>query len=321
MTVESVTFPTIVNAVELASFIMERRRGTRINYSADSDPTLAEINERLLAAEGAVSKMLNTSWKPDPETFETIWTQYGSPFLTSLYVYNNKFNIKVNPPTIALLHKPIISIDKLECIYNGVLTDLVASADFEEGWDKDYFVDYRNGVIEFRNWRPSWRTPIRVEYTKGRLESTDGTPVSSSTVDSTGLSETTLSFAVNSTQGQYNGKLIKFTSGTAIDEVYRVKTSTASSGKTTLNVLSGYTMVTDGVQVGDSFQIYGMPSDIKEMIKIYTYLGILIVDPTYQHNFTNPYEDPNPLFNQFEWLAGRFAMLLDQRRATMQLLN
>ena len=126
---------------------------------------------------------------------------------------------------------------------------------------------------------------------------------------------------MNSTQGQYNGKLIKFTSGTAIDEVYRVKTSTASSGKTTLNVLSGYTMVTDGVQVGDSFQIYGMPSDIKEMIKIYTYLGILIVDPTYQHNFTNPYEDPNPLFNQFEWLAGRFAMLLDQRRATMQLLN
>jgi hypothetical protein len=50
-------------------------------------------------------------------------------------------------------------------------------------------------------------------------------------------------------------------------------------------------------------------------------LGLLFVDPTYQHNFTNPFEDPNPLFTQWEWLTGRFALLVEQRKNTMQLLN
>ena len=320
MTVASVTFPTIVNAVELASFIMEKRRGSRIVYTPDTDPTVDEINERLLASEGAVSKMMNSFWKPRPETFETMWTQYGRPFVNSPYSRANTYAIQVNPSTINLLHKPILSIDKLECIYNGDLHDLIADADFEEGWDKQYYVDYRNGSIEFRSWRPRWRTPVVIEYTVGRLESTDGTSIKIGTTV-TIPTETTLTVAGNTKQEQFNGKLFKFTSGVLEDEVYRIVSSSVSTSTTTLTVLDGYTMVTDGLLAGDTFEIYGMPDDIKEMIKIYTYLGLLFVDPTYQHNFTNPFEDPNPLYTQWEWLAGRFALLVDQRKNTMQLLN
>lgn len=320
MTVASVTFPTIVNAVELASFIMEKRQGSRVEYSSETDPTLNEINERLLASEGAVSKMMNSFWKPRPETYETMWTQYGRPFVTSQYAYNNKYNRKLNPSTINLLHNPILSVDKLECIVNNVVIDLVASADFEEGWQKQYYIDYRNGSIEFRRWRPQWRTPILIEYTIGRLESTDGTSIKVGTTEAD-PTETTLIFAENTKQGKYSGKLLKFTSGVLDGEVYRIVLSSTSGSLTTLTVLTGYTMVTDGLLADDTFEIYAMPDDIKEMIKIYTYLGILQVDPTYQHNFTNPFEDPNPLFTQWEWLAGRFALLVDQRKNTMQLLN
>jgi len=320
MTVSSVTFPTIVNAVELASFIMEKRRGSRTEYSPDTDPTLDEINERLLASEGACSKFMNSYWKPRPETYETIWTQYGRPFASSRYFRRNIYNIQINPSTINLLHKPILSVDKLECIYNGVLHDIVADANFEEGWDKQYYVDYRNGSIEFRSWRPTWRTPVKIEYTIGRLESTDGISVKTGTTGAD-PTETTLTFTENTKQGQFNGKLLKFTSGVLEDETYRIVSSSVSGTTTTLTVLNGYTMVADGLLADDTFDIYGMPDDIKEMIKIYTYLGLLIVDPTYQHNFTNPFEDPNPLFSQWEWLAGRFALFVEPRRNTMQLLN
>lgn len=325
MVVSTIRIPTYVNAVELASFIMEKRKGVRFNYTADSNPSLREINDRLLASEYAIAKELNTQWRPDKYTYETLWRQYDHTLFYGRGYYN-RYNKQIPPSTVSLLHHPIISIDKLECIVNNTVLDIIADPNYTEGWSggNAYYIDYRNGIINFLSYRPRFMTPMKIEYTHGRREHQDGYSIYSGTVTSDighPPTEESISSEYVSVIGQFNGKLLKITSGVATDFVYRIYTSGSFSDFTTISTLPGYTLLSDGVVVGDTYEIYSIPHDIQEMIKIYTYLGILVADPTYQHSFTNPFEEPNPLFPQFEWLSLRYQKLSNQRQSTMQLLN
>jgi len=321
MSVSIVRIPTFVNAVDLSNFIMEKRKGDRVQYTTTTSPTLDEINSRLLSAEASVVKLMNTQWRPDLFTKESSWVKYGRPNYTR-WAHRNIYNRKQYPTTITTLKSPIISLDKLEIVYAGQVVDIVASADWTEGWFEDYYVDYRNGIIEFRRKFPNYRTPVNIEYTQGRIETDDGYAVRDGVVlNLPAPTETSISATMTTIIGQYNGKLLKITSGPAADSIYRVHTSTHLDGLTTFNVLDGYTMVADGIVSTDTFEVYVIPHDIQEMVLIYTYLGLLIVDPTYQHNLENPFDEPNPLFRQWEWLAGRFNVLLEQRRSTIQLVN
>ena len=81
------------------------------------------------------------------------------------------------------------------------------------------------------------------------------------------------------------------------------------------------TLITDGLANGDTLCVYSVPFDIKEMVMIYAYLGLLIADPTYQHNFTNPYEEPNPQYQQFQFLAIRYEQMKEKRVNNIKLLN
>lgn len=320
----SLRIPTYVNATEFAEYIMERREGDRTYYSASTDPTVFEINNRLLASEGAVSKMMNAQWRPDTNQEEVTWGKYGYPYYSYYSAYGNIFNRVLNPPTVSLLYHPIISIDLLEVIMgDNTFTDLIASADYTEGWDGSYYIDYRNGVIEFRNFKPKYRTPIKIQYTHGRTEDNDGYVISEGSADSDATIETQFTAVALPEQGfdgKYNGKLIKFTSGALISDTYRINSSSYSENVTTFTLV-GSELVTDGLLENDTYEVYSIPHDVQEMIKIYTYLGILLADPTYQHNFTNPFEEPNPQYMQIEHLTARYFILLDQRKNTIQLLN
>lgn len=323
----TVRIPTYVNAVELSQYIMERRQGDRITYSATTDPTIYEINERLMTSEGAVAKLINTQWRPDENTEEVTWRKYGHPYYATTYARRYMFNKMLTPPAISLLYHPLISVEKLEVIVGTAFVDLVADANYTEAWGGAYYIDYRNGIIEFRGFKPKFRTPIKIEYTHGRQEDIDGYVIASGTVKTNATIETLFTSDANPDQGVnglYNGKLIKFTSGALITDTYRITSSTYSDltpDKISTFTLSGSELVTDGLLQDDTYDVYAIPHDVQEMIKIYTYLGILVADPTYQHNFTNPYDEPNPQYTQFEWLASRFMNLQEQRKNTIQLLN
>jgi hypothetical protein len=303
---------------------MEKRQGMRVEYSNTTVPSLDEVNDRLLSAEGVVAKMLNTQWREDRDTYENIWVRYsGNP--SSSPMIKNIYNTEPTPNSITLLYHPIISIEKLEIIINGVFVDLIT--EYEEGWDKDYYIDYRNGAVTFRTIVPEFMTPIRIQYTHGRLESNDGyVMVQGVVLDDVGppdftLTETAFYATIPSVNGQYNGKLIKITSGDAVDNLYRVITSTYESGATKFTFTSDTALITDGLEEDATFNIYCVPKDIQELIKIYAYLGILINDPTYQHNLENPFDEPHPLYEQFAWLKGRFNEIIVQRTTTIQLIN
>ena len=322
----TVRIPTYVNTVELAQYIMDRRQGVRITYSATTDPTIYEMNERLMTSEGAIAKLINTQWRPDENTEEVTWRKYGHPFYTA-YAYRNIFNRAETPPAISLLYHPVISVEKLEVIVGNTFIDLVDDVTYTEGWDGSYYIDYRNGIIEFRKFKPKFRTPIKIQYTHGRQEDIDGYVIASGTVKTDATIETSFTSDATPDQGVngvYNGKLIKFTSGTLVDDTFRITASSYSdtgTDKISTFTLDGSSLVTDTLLQDDTYNIYAIPHDVQEMIKIYTYLGILIADPTYQHNFTNPYDEPNPQYQQFEWLAARFMNLQEQRKNTIQLLN
>lgn len=318
--VSTIKIPTITNATDFSSYIMDKRRGARIDYDESSFPnTRSEINNRLLAAESSVGRLMNTSWRPVVGKEELTWRSYRSGYTFSRS-RRSIFNLKKYNMPLVLLYSPIISVTKLTIIYNNEELDLVASSDYEEGWSNAYYVDYINGIIDFRSIRPGYNTPVKVEYTYGRVETDYGEVIAEN--DITSLTETTITTTANTLirQGQYDGKLLKITSGTQENATYRIKSSSMVGATLTLTLLDGYTLISDGVLDTDTYEIYGVPYDIQEMIWIYTYLGILIADPTYQHNFTNPFEEPSPQYGQFEWLAGRFNTLLDQRKNTLQLL-
>jgi len=267
--------------------------------------------------------MMNTQWRPDRFTRETTWVRYGVPRV-GYYNRRNMYNQKQYPPTITTLKKPIMSVDSMTIIHANEEVEVIASLDWTEGWGEDYYIDYDNGIIEFLRNAPEYRTPVKIEYTYGRLESNYGYATAEGVIEtSPAPAEEAITFDAVTVANIYDGKLLKITSGNAADSVYRILTSSVDtpSGQTTLTVLSGYTMLADGVVATDTFEIFVIPHDIQEMISIYAYLGILTADPTYQHNFENPFEDPNPQYAQFQWLAIRFNDLLQQRQSSIQLIN
>lgn len=320
--VSTIRIPTITNATEFSSYIMEKRRGLRIDYDEQSFPnSRSEINDRLLVAEASVTKLMNTAWRVTVGRQQLTWTKYrgGSRFSRSIRSY--LFNTPVYNMPLTLLFNPVISVTKLEIIISNAAVDLIASADYTEGWANSYYIDYHNGIITFRSIKPSYNTPVYVEYTYGRTEDNDGVVIAEN--DITNITETTITTTANTLirQGQYDGKLLKITSGVNSGATYRIHTSELNGATLTLNLLSGYTLVSDGVLNTDTYEIYSVPYDIKEMIWLHAFLGILVADPTYQYNFTNPFEEPAPQYAQFEWLAGRFNSLLAQRKQALQLLN
>ncbi len=330
MSVVPTSIPTIANAIEFARFLMEKRIGSRTDYSSSTDPTKEEINERLRMSEDVISRLTQKSFRPTKQFIETIWSTYGGSTFGSMYMRRNVYNRLPYPSTVTLLHNPIISVDKMELVYNNEIVDIIDHADFEEGWDKEYYIDYRNGIIEFRRFRVPFRSPVRIEYTAGLLETIDGEPLYSGTVD-TVESETRFSTTVDITEGLYNGKLLKITSGDLTGETYRIESVDTLEEEpvgeedpveyTSIKVLDGYTIETDGLADGDTFDIYGMPNDIKMMVLIYTYLGLLKVDPTYQHNFTNPFEEATPQYQQYEFLLNELYSMVELRKSSIRLVN
>jgi len=321
MSVSSKRIPTIANAVDFAEVTTDKRDGIRVVYSDSTDPTLDEINKKLIRSEEAVSRMMQTSFKALRRTNETMWFQYAKT--NSLYYYRSGVSRWFKSPTprsVNLSKNPIISITKLTVIISDAEVDMVASSDYTEGWAQDYFVDYQNGIIYFQNLVPTYNTPVKVSYIYGTLETSEGNILDDLTV-ATNATETTLTVSVTTTDGEYNGKLIEFDSGAADESTYRIELSTCTGGVTTITVLSGYTMTTDGVLTGDSFLIHGTPPDLVEIVCLHAFLGILGVDPTYLFTLTNPPEEFAPQYPMQEHLINRLMTLIEQRASNYTLMN
>jgi len=293
----------------------------RAVYSTDTDPTLKEINKKLIMAETVISREIKTSFKPQVKREETMWYQYARS--DNWYIKrgtSRRFKADT-PSSVNLEQHPIISITSLTCIVNDAELDLVASSDYTEGWNDSYYIDYQNGIIFFMNFVPRYNTPVKVTYTYGYLETKEGDVIHDATIASV-PSETTLTFAESEdSTGVYDGKLIELSSGVGTGDVYRIVSSTWAANVTTITVLDGYTLQTDGVLATDTLSIYSIPADITEMTCLHAHLMILGVDPTYLYTLTNPPEEFAPQYNMIDNLINRLAMLIKNRSAEYTLLN
>lgn len=319
MVVTSLRVPVIANAVELADYIKEARGGDRIYYDSSTSPTLKDINYRLMAAEDYVEDETKENWHSNKITEETRWNRYRQS--ASYRNRSNIYNKLRMPNKMSLMHGPVISVDKLELIISGDWLDIVADSGYTEGYDNDYFIDYRNSIIEWKNTIPGHLTPVRTTYTYGKKEDEYNPKgvIATGTIASM-VSE--ISFTVTETElsGQFNGKLLKMTSGTAVGNTYRIYTNTFATGTNTYVVMAGNTIQTDGVLATDTYDIFAVPHNTRELVCIYTYMGMLIGDPTYQHNLTNPFEEANPMFTQIEMLRDRFFQLLRPNDSNIKLI-
>ncbi len=319
MSVSSKLIPTYGNAVEFSSYIMDRRGGIRAVYSESTDPTLKEINDRLLSSESAIDRRLRNSWKSSNVATETVWYPYYThPYFQ--YSYRNLLNKKQMPSTVNFQHAPVISVTSITCIIDGAEVDIVASATYTEGWYNSYYIDYQNGILYFKTFKPQYRSPVKIVYRYGNAEDDIG-EVIEDILDITSVAETSIQVTLTSTDGQYNGKLIEVLDGTAVGNTYRIITSTHSGGTTTLNLATGTTAVTDGLADTDTIRIYGVPADIKEMVFLHCFLGMLNLDPTYQHNLTYAPEEPSMNLDRIQWMFERFEELVSYRETRFTLIN
>jgi len=321
MAVSYKRIPTIANAVDFAEVTTDKRDGERAIYSDTTDPTLAEINKKLLRSEEAVTRMMQTSFKALKRANETSWFQYVQT--NSNYYYRSgvsRWMKASTPKSVNLQYHPVISVTSITLIINDAEVDIVDSSDYSEGWADEYWIDYENGILYFKNLTPTYNTPVKTDYIYGNVETSEGVVLQDSTVASN-ATETTLTIAATTVNGELNGKLIEFKSGLAVDNTYRVLSSTHDTGTTTITVLSGYTMTTDGVLTGDTFLVYGVPPDIVEIVCIHAFLGIIGVDPTYLFTLTNPPEDFAPQYPMVDHLVNRLMTLLSGRESNYTLLN
>jgi len=326
LTVSSKSIPTYANANDFAAWIMDKRVGLRAVYDETTDPKLSEINKRLLASEQAIEKEVRTSWKTRTATEESVWYEYNTPS----YFYASKYNLlnrKEMPTTVTLVHHPIVAITSLKCMIDGTDTELIGNASYEEGWDHEYYIDYQNGFIFFRSFKPKFRTNIKIVYTYGYLENSgDGVTIDDTltiTGHTTVTSGDTITLSLQSTTNDYNGKLIEVTSGTADGRTYRILSSSYNSTSTitTLTLLAGYTSSSDGVSTSDTIKLMGVPADIQELVCIHCFLGIKSVDPTYAYNLAYPPEEPMIGSGLLDQLLNRYKQLIEYRKSNMSLLN
>jgi len=310
--------------VDFAAWIMDKRYASRVTYDETTDPKLSELNKKLIASEQFVDRQVRDTWKTRTVTEETVWYPYSN----TSYYFASKYNLlnrKHMPPSINLVHSPILSITSLKCIIDGTETELIGNASYEEGWDEAYYVDYVNGIIEFKSFVPTFKTPVKVTYTHGNLESVDGITLNEATITGHTAATTgdTITMSLQSTTGEFNGKLIEITSGDADGRTYRVLTSSYNSTSTitTLTLLSGYTSSTDGVSTSDSLKILAVPPDIQEAICIDCFLGMKTVDPTYNYNLAYPPDEPTLNTPQIENLKDRLSDIISYRRQNISLVN
>jgi hypothetical protein len=419
----NVSTPTYSNAVELSSFIQDKRKGKQMTYNDNTNPTLREVNERLMASENIISRVINTSYNTEKTTEEISWNRILPKRSQFQRGYRSTYNEPKYEYQVSLLYHPITEVKSITIYRSRVACDLVA--DYEEGWGKDYYIDYINGIIFFYNAKPDTMSPMSVEYTYGNREDIYGRLLDQAYLVSIESNNSLKLRLNNPIDGLFNGKLIKIG-----DSTYRVYESHYVSGYTQLNLSSSNHLLTDeltvfaygyqglGIEVesstatglsdatkyyfkingteydittgisndydhlitlinakissigscslidgdlvftssvyeteillsygttgtdlftsltafvefdtavvqeeGDEVSIYGVPSDISEAVLIYTYLGMLAVDPTYQYNLVNPFEESHPLWEQYNNLYRRYLDIISQRVNTFQLVN
>lgn len=124
-------------------------------FDANSSPTSTTIENYINRAESRINNRTGHSWKE-----ETISEEYIEP--SSIYRYGTGIRFK-------LIHRSIKAFtsgtDKIE-VWNGSTWEEWVSTK-TEGRNKDYWVDYTNGVVYLVNLRNIYPDGVRIKYRYG----------------------------------------------------------------------------------------------------------------------------------------------------------
>lgn len=138
--------------------------GARFTFTTATEPTSTEIEGWINEAEETIDNTTHHAWR-----FVTATNEYHSYKGQYAGLFSNA-NWDI---TIPLNHRNVrtfshASGDKLELFDFTTYVDLLASTDYSEGEDDDYYVDYTNGHILFVNTKP-WvhAKSVRVTYRYG----------------------------------------------------------------------------------------------------------------------------------------------------------
>ncbi len=156
--------PTYCSAVDVARKMQLWTASTsaRLVFSTTTFPTLTEVNQMILEKEDYIDEVTNHSWRLQRDVNE--YHNYESPTALSMRDRRNDYqSVKLKRRSIRAFKK---SRDKLEVWDGSNWYDYVLN--YTEDRGNDYWVNYTDGLVYFKNRRPT-RTgsPIRVSYNWG----------------------------------------------------------------------------------------------------------------------------------------------------------
>jgi len=132
----------------------------RFTFTTATDPTSTEIEDWINEAESYIDETTHHAFR-----FVTATNEY--------HPYKGQYDGIWKDARIPLNHRSVQTFshdsgDKLEIFNFTTYVDMLASSDYAEGEDDDYYVDYTNGHISFVRTRP-WVHPqsVRVTYRYG----------------------------------------------------------------------------------------------------------------------------------------------------------
>jgi hypothetical protein len=158
----SVTYCTAAN---VSSFLGLRDGTSRLTLSVSTIPTLAEVETLISRAEDTIDRKTRHSWRATTVTDEV--HDYQPPqFYSGLGRSSEQRFIVLNHRKIRSFSNA--SGDKLEVWNGNSWVDYITT--YQEGRDKDFYVDYVRGVIYFMNQTPAFMEhSVRVTYRFGEI--------------------------------------------------------------------------------------------------------------------------------------------------------
>ena len=160
VTVSGTTYTT---PAYVAKFIW--RGGDGSNFSASTNPTFEAVTERINEAEDEIDEKTHHAWRAvrvTDEYYDIEPRYWGKRQTRTGYYYEIPLYLR---------HKDIRTFvsgtHKIEIWDGSSWTELVAN--YTEGRDEDYWVDYTRGIIYFCDQRPYRRkSGVRVTYDYGK---------------------------------------------------------------------------------------------------------------------------------------------------------
>lgn len=130
---------------EVLAFLRLRSATGRLTLSATSDPATDELSLAINIAEDEIDRITGHAWRSVTVTSEF----HDVPFS-----YNRRFQYEISIPLNHRAVRNLASGDKIEIWDGSSWVDVYATK--TQGRNNDYWVDYTNGIIYFRAYRPVW---------------------------------------------------------------------------------------------------------------------------------------------------------------------